>query len=163
MPAYLDIAGFKDLSSMPSSHVDELVAMAPAYLEAQLEMQSAWIDSRLAKRYAVPFHPPYPLAVRMWLARIVTPRAMQRRGVNATDEQYIDIRDDAQRAEEEVREAADAVQGLFDLPLRADTNASGISRGGPITYSEASPYVWRDGQARAGRREDRHGGGSRRG
>lgn len=160
MPPYLDIDGFRDLTTMPSAAVDELEIVAPGFLEKQLEAWSAWLDSRLSKRYAAPFSAPYPIAVRMWLARIVTPRAFQRRGVDATDEQYIDIRDDAKAAEAEVLEAANSETGLFDLPLRADTSASGISKGGPFVYSEQSPYVGFDEQRRTGRNEDRSGGGT---
>lgn len=145
---------------MPSEAVDELESVASGFLAAQLAAWSAWIDSRLSKRYATPFAAPYPIAVRMWLARIVTPRALQRRGVDANDEQYIDIRDDAKAAEAEVLEAANSEAGLFDLPLRGDTTATGISRGGPYSYSEASPYVWTDVQRSTGRDEDRGGGGS---
>lgn len=160
MPAYLDIDGFKELTTMPSEAVDELESVAPGFLNAQLAAWSAWLDSRLSKRYAAPFGSPYPIAVRVWLARIVTPRAFQRRGVDANDQQYIDIRDDAKAAEAEVLEAANSDTGLFDLPLRSNTSASGISRGGPFGYSESSPYVWTDVQRRDGRNEDRGGGGS---
>lgn len=145
---------------MPSEAVDELESVASGFLAAQLAAWSAWIDSRLSKRYATPFAAPFPIAVRMWLARIVTPRALQRRGVDANDEQYIDIRDDAKAAESEVLEAANSEVGLFDLPLRGDTTATGISRGGPLGYSETSPYVWTDIQRNAGIGEDRGGGGS---
>jgi hypothetical protein len=54
-----------------------------------------------------------------------------------------------------LKEAADAKDGLIDLPLRADTTASGISRGGPLAYTETSPYAWTDVQAETGRSEDR--------
>jgi hypothetical protein len=160
MPAYLDTAGFKNHSPMANAAVDELETVASGFLASQLESWSAWIDARLAKRYAVPFASPYPLAVRSWLARIVTPHAMMKRGVDPDDAQFAAIREDGLTALAEIREAADSNEGLFDLPLRSNTAASGVSRGGPLGYSESSPYVWTDRQRRTGREEDGNGEGS---
>jgi hypothetical protein len=157
---YLDLDGFKDHATIPPEWIDELEASWPGFTERQLELFSAFIDARLSKRYDAPFASPYPLAVKGWLARLVTPRVLWRRGVNALDQQYLDIRDDARAVELEMKEAADSVDGLYDLPLRADTSASGISKGGPMGYSEASPYVWKDVQASSARDEDRNGSGS---
>lgn len=146
---------------MPSEVVDELQAIAPGWLEAKLATRSRWIDARLGKRYAVPFDAASPPeCVRDWLARIVTLSAFLRRGVDPTDGQFVEIKADAEKAEAEILEAATAETGLFDLPLRGDTTASGVSRGGTRAYTEASPYVGHDRQAAAGHLEDRNGGGS---
>lgn len=157
---YLDKAAFAILTVMPAESVDAIEMVAPGWIDGQLTYWSGWIDSRLRKRYAAPFSAPYPEAVTGWLARIVTVRCFLRRGVDPTDLQFEEIKADADRAMEEIKEAADSNEGLFDLPLRADTTASGISRGGPFGYSEQSPYVWTDGQAETGRNEDRNGGGT---
>ncbi len=149
MAAYLDIAGFKLLTLAPSVYVDEIEAPAagePGWMSAQLAYWSAWIDSRLAKRYAAPFQAPYPVAVTGWLARIVTLQLYLKRGVDATDNQYEDIRRADEEARAEIKEAADAKDGLFELPLRADTTVTGISKGAPFFASDASPYKWTDDQ-----------------
>ena len=52
-------------------------------------------------------------------------------------------------AKSEVTEAADSEEGKFDLPLRQDTTATGVSKGGPLGYSEVSPYTWTDRQREA--------------
>jgi phage gp36-like protein len=160
MPSYLDIAGFKSLSTMPSTDVDGVEALYPGFVLAQLEHASTRIDGRLRKRYAVPFALPYPETVKVWLAHIVTVLVMLKRGVDPNDEQFAEIKALAQQAHDEVKEAADGELGLWDLPLRADTTESGISRGGPLGYSEQSPYVAFDLQSEAGRLEDRNGRGS---
>lgn len=160
MTAYLDLAGFKGLTLMPSSYVDELEVAEPGWLDKQLAYWSSWIDARLAKRYAAPFASPYPTAVTGWLARLVTLRAMLRRGLDANDAQFETYQGDHDSAKAEVEEAANSETGLFELPLRADTTTSGISRGGPLGYSEASPYVWTDVQREAGVREDVAGSGT---
>lgn len=160
MTAYLDLAGFKDLSEMPAASIDELEVDHAGWVDAQLGYWSRQIDARLAKRYATPFESPYPLAVQGWLARVVTVRALRRRGVDANDEQYADMKADAEAAWAEIREAADSNEGLYELPLRADTTETGISRGGPYSYSEQSPYVWTDRQAATGRDEDAAGDGT---
>jgi len=160
MPAYLDLNTFKALSTLPPEFVDEVEARYPGFITKQLESHSALIDARLRKRYAVPFSTPYPVAVELWLARVVTVPVWMRRGVDPNDEQFAEAKASADAAWEEMREAADSHEGLFDLPLRANTTESGISRGGPFGYSEASPYVWTDEQRRTGRREDASGGGT---
>ena len=87
--AYLNIDGFKLLTLMPGVHVDAIETVSPGWVDAQLEQVSSWIDSRLRKRYAVPFVAPYPSAVTGWLARIVTVRGYLKRGVDSTDEQAV--------------------------------------------------------------------------
>lgn len=160
MAAYLTLLEFKLLSVMPAEFVDAIEAVTPGWTEAQLSLESARIDSRLRKRYDVPFGSPAPVEVQGWLANIVTLRAYTRRGFDPTDEQAAIYKDDAATALAEMKEAADSNEGLFDLPLRADTTASGISKGGPKVYSETSPYVGFDVQAATGRNEDSAGGGT---
>lgn len=158
--AYLDLDAFANLTVMPSSDVDALESAAPGWLDSQLGYWSSAIDARLRKRYEAPFAEPYPLAVQGWLSRIVTLRAYLRRGVDPLDQQFVEIKADADAAWAEIKEAADSNEGMLDLPLRADSGASGISKGGPYGYSEASPYVWMDQQGQAGREEDRRRGGT---
>lgn len=157
---YLDLAGFRGLSLMAGESIDELETIAPGWVDAQLEAASRHIDARLAKRYAAPFASPYPVAITDWLARVVTVRAMMRRGVDANDEQFLALKEDAAAAWAEIKEAADSNEGLYELPLREDTTASGVSKGGPYGYSEQSPYVWTDKQAATARDEDSAGDGT---
>jgi len=163
---YLDVAGFKGLTFMPDTHVDEVETDYPGWLLGQLTNRSRWIDSQLRKRYAAPFVAPYPETVTGWLSDIVTLRAMLKRGVLPTDAQFQEIKERHDKAEAQVHEAADSVTGLFDLPLAVGGGAltgTGVSRGGPLVYSEASPYVFRDVQVCDASREDSNGRGTTRG
>lgn len=160
MPAYLDLDGFRALTMMPSSDVDARESTDPGWLLGQLEHASRKMDTLLAKRYAVPFEAPAPLAIRDWLTSIVTFRAYFKRGIDPSDPMWDSIKEAHDTAWAELKEAADSDAGLFELPLRADTSANGVSKGGPYGYSEASPYVWTDVQAGVGRSEDRNRGGS---
>jgi hypothetical protein len=149
--AYLTTAEFKTYTVMPAVDVDALEAAAPNWLANQLLSASVHLDARLRKRYAVPFAAPVPEIVKMWVTRVVTLRAYLRRGVDASDLQFAEIKADADTAVAEVKEAADAAAGLFDLPLRADSTASAITAPSPLAYSESSPYTWTDVQAEGGR------------
>lgn len=159
--SYLTVAEFKQLSLLPGEFVDSIEDAEPGWTLAQLTQVSRLeVDGRLRKRYDVPFATPVPEAVRAWVARIVDVRVMVRRGVDPQDAQFDLIREDAAEAKEQLKEAANGQEGLFDLPVRADNNNSGIVHGAPRSYSEASPYVWMTRQAQRGRDEDATGEGS---
>lgn len=158
---YLTLDAYKNDSVLDTNRIDALETRHPGWVARQLETMSRWMDARLSKRYAVPFNEADPPAiVQAWLARLVDVRAMLRMGVDQTDEQFQEIRDEAAEVRRQLEEAANSDTGLFELPLRASTSASGVSRGGPLVYSEASPYVHLDSQESSGRREDRYGGGT---
>ncbi len=128
---------------------DDFDAIDPAFVESRLAIGTSEINGRLRKRYMAPFASPVPEAVLGWLTAIVTPELYFRRGWDPASEQGAAIIDAAKRAREEIKEAADSKEGLWDLPLREDTTDEGISKGGPLAYSEASPYEWLDVQREA--------------
>lgn len=153
--AYLTLEEFRTRTMMPQEGMDEVETCEPGFIDSQLQTVSALIDSRLRKRYNAPFPPgSVPEVVLDWLARIVTRRVYTKRGFNpSNDSSFVQAMvDDAIAAEEEMKEAADAKEGLYDLPLRVE--ASGIQKGHPFGYSEASPYVWQTIQHGRGQRED---------
>lgn len=152
---YLSVAEFRVRTLMPQSSVDELEVREPDFLQTRLNDWSAWMNARLRKRYAVPFATPYPVAVLHWLTALVTLDAYGKLGWQPSSESdSASIITPAGEAKTEIKEAADSKEGLFDLPLRANTTAEGISKGGPLSYSETSPYRWADLQAETGREED---------
>ena len=158
--SYLVLADYKKYSSLPSVDIDDVETIQTGWIDWKLKATSLRIDARLRKRYSVPFEEPYPESVCDWVARIVDPLVLKKRGVDATDEQFASIDSDAHDAWVEVKEAADAVEGLFDLPAVDTADASAISKGEPLGYSEASPYVGMDVQEELGREEDIAGEGS---
>lgn len=157
---YLTVERFVVLTAMPGVQVDRLETMAPGWLASKLTARSRWIDARLAKRYATPFVAPVPEVVEDWLARIVTLQAYLRHGVDQLDEQFQEIKADAAAAIDEIKEASEAANGLFDLPLRADAPGSAITKGAPYIYSEKSPTVWTRMQRARGREERLAGRGT---
>lgn len=147
--SYLDVAGFKTRSIMPSGDVDAVESDTSGYTLSQLTGWSSRMNSVLRKRYAVPFASPYPEVVLDWLQRLVTPRVYLKRGVNPSDAQFGEVLQDAKDAWAEIKEAADSDTGLYDLPLKEMTESSAITQGGPFSYSEPGPYDWTDVQAQA--------------
>ena len=158
--SYLDLAEYKNYSVLPSVDIDDVETIQSGWIDRKLQAISRSVDARLRKRYAVPFSSPYPDAVCDWVARIMDPLLLKKRGVDATDEQFVSIDEDAKAAKEEIKEAANAEEGLFDLPALDTADSSAISKGGPLVYSETSPYVWTDIEEETGRDEDRDGWGS---
>jgi hypothetical protein len=157
---FTDINAFKLRSNMPPEFVDALEATQAGWFAGKNESVSRWIDARLSKRYATPFTAPIPETVLVWATHLMTWEAWQRRGYDPADLSMQQAIEDAKTARDEVKEAADCADGLFELPLRADTTAPGIVKGGPFGYTEASPYVWTTKQRCAATDEDANGDGT---
>lgn len=150
MVAYLDTAGFALRTMMPAGEVEALDIASPGWLATQLETVSDVINSRLRKRYAVPFAlDSVPGVIVDMLVSIVTARAYVKRGVAPTDEQFGLVKEQADAALATLKEIADSNEGLYDIPIRDDSTATGATLGGPLGYSEAGPYDAWDRQIEA--------------
>ena len=146
--AYLTRAGFIALSIVPDTNVAQVESLYAGWVDAQLLSYSAQIDARLAKRYATPFDASSPpVAVTNWLQRLVTPRIYFKLGCDPNDAQIDALIKDADQVWAELKEAADAQSGLYDLPLRANSDASGIVKNKCRVRADASPYESTDRQA----------------
>lgn len=148
MSGYLTPAELKMYAaSVQPRWVDELEVNYPGFLTVQLASYSSIIDARLAKRYATPFSAPYPEQVKKWLAALVAPEVYRRNGYDPSDQQSALLESDRSEAFAQLRESADAVDGMFELPVRSDIPSSdGVSRGRILSSSDATPYGWLDRQ-----------------
>lgn len=128
----------------------------PPFIEQTLQDWTAYINDRLKKRYAVPFNEPVPFTVKKWLKDLATKTCYDKRGRNPASQQDQDaIEKPYDQAVTEVKEAADAKDGLFDLPLLDSApGASAVVNASPLFYSETSPYVGADIEARDGKNDD---------
>lgn len=152
MAAYLTPLQWRTRTVMPSGDCDALDIGEPGFIESSISMHQNLINDQLRKRYDVPFAEPNE-TVLGWLTALVTLHAYEKRGFNPSSEQDQRIIARAEKAEAQIKEAADSVTGLFDLPLKAsETASSGVTQGGPFGYSEASPYDWTDRQREEVRR-----------
>ena len=143
---------------MPGDFIDQLETITPGWLDNQLDRWSRHIDGRMRKRCVVPFETPTPLVILGWLADIVTVYAYRRLGVDQLDSQFASAEKDSDRTHAELKEAADGDIGLFDLPVK-EGEGSGFDKPVTRSYSEASPFVWRDKQRTDGRAQDVNGTG----
>jgi len=154
--AYLTLTEFRRGTLMPGSFVDEVESNDPGFIDQRLYLASAKIDVRLTKRYDAPFKQPYPAVVEEWLISLVTYEVWLKRGIAATDQQAEQYKADRDNARGDIESAANSEVGLFELPLRSNTDGTGITRGFPTSYSEQSPYKWMTTQRRIGREEDKN-------
>lgn len=155
--SYLTVQEFRTRTTMPQADVDEVELSETGYILARLAARTARINAQLRKRYAVPFVAPVPEVVLDWLTTVTTPDIWLKRGVNPSDAQVAAIFAMADKAWAEIEKAADSETGLYDLPLREDTTATGISQGTPMSSSQQSPYAWIDDQRTAAVTEDSNG------
>lgn len=102
---------------------------------------------------------PVPEIVLGWLTTLVTVDEYTKRGANFQDPGLDWLKEALQTVLEEVKEAADSKDGLFDLPSSEDTD-SAVTTGGPLGCSDASPYAWQDRQACLGSAQDGNRGPS---
>lgn len=161
---YLTLSTFKVRTLMAPMEVDYVEQDSPGFVEARIAIRTSWIHQRLRKRYGntMPFGSAVPgqdvpEIILGWLTAMVTWEVLRRRGVNPQDPGVQTFLDDFTTAEAECKEAADSETGLFDLPITETATSdggSGVSTGGPLGYSEQSPYVWMSKQRAAGARED---------
>ena len=135
---------------MLGEDVDRLETRYPGFLQAQLDDETDWIKARLRKRYVTEGFDASPPGIALkWLNAIVTLTAYDKRGLDTLSPEGLRTVKASEDAKAEIKEAADAEGGLFDLPLRSDVQASGISQGSPLGYAEQSPYTAFDRQREA--------------
>lgn len=141
---------------MAVEDVDAIEMSQGGFLQSQIDISSSRVNAQLRKRYAVPFADPVPEIILDWVTRMVTRRAYGKRGFNpSSDASFMQlVYEDGKAAEEELTLAANAVDGLYDLPLKQSSSESGIVYGSPRSYSETSPYAWQTHQYNKARRED---------
>lgn len=94
-----------------------------------------------------------------WLVDLVNWDMMVRRYRNSQDPAIEDFKRRFDQAMAEITEAANSRDALFDLPPVEDAD-SAVTTGGPLVYSETSPYVWQDEQRCTGIQQDRNRTGS---
>jgi len=162
MPSPLTKTEWIKRTIMPPEDVATIEAAFPDFLQSRLNGAWSWIAARLAKRYdvaAMAASPPE--IVLLWITNLVTLDAYAKRGFNPSSEMdQVSIVKPADDAKAEVKEAADSQAGLFDLPLlESKVGTSGVTLGGPLGYSETSPYAWIDVQEYDGRADDVAGRG----
>jgi phage gp36-like protein len=158
---YLSLAEFKQrVEFMRPEDVDGLETQRAGVTIEVLTDWSEYIDSRLDKRYGTPFTGTIPRVVLRWLVDLSTPSLMNMRGYNADDSAMVRMQARFDQAQADIKEAASSKDSLFGLPATDGSDGSGIAHGGPLSYSEASPYVSADRQEREGRREDLCGSGT---
>jgi hypothetical protein len=139
---FLEIDEFKQATVMPPSDVAFVEQERPGYIATRLAWWSAMIMARLRKRYPKGFTSPYPLALKVWLCAIVTVEAYEARGWNASDAQTKEILDAETDAHAEIKEAANGVAGLFDLPVSQADDTTAITAPKPLSYTEQDPFTW---------------------
>jgi hypothetical protein len=94
-----------------------------------------------------------------WLVSLLNLDVMRKRGVNPQDPMVELMVSEVENVRKEVQEAANGKDGLWELPVSEDGGGARTT-GGPMFYSEASPYVSADLQEREGHCEDLRGRGT---
>jgi hypothetical protein len=156
MTTLLTTDRYRRLARVPTDWIDALAGDDPQWVDAQLELESAYVSSLLGKRYDVS-KLAGSVAAQRWVAALVDEAVQMRRGFDATDQSAATYTEHANRAREDLLKAASAVDGLFDLVL---LDGTGISKGGMISYCETSPFLGARIQRTKGRQEDRQGRGT---
>lgn len=150
MPAYLTLVQYRAITTLDGSIVDLCVAKGKD-VQRWLDLSSAHIRSRLVKRYLIDWtevaNQPVPDKIIEWLILLVDIPVCKCTG--AVPEGRVDdwVREDEKRVNDELKEAADADNGLFELPLR-ETGPSAVYIGVPHVVASQMPWDYYDRLAR---------------
>lgn len=162
MSALMTVDEYKLRSVLPDEYVAAIEARKPGWTAQQLAGVTAEVYAALSKRYVTPFSVDHEVP-RLWAAAIVDARVLIRRGVDPDElaPEVAAIFEAATTARAQIQSASDSETGLFELPLRSNdpTSPTAVTRGGPFSYSETSPYVFTDSQRERGRDDDASGRG----
>lgn len=156
---YVTFAELKEGSEFDPAEWDELNTRRPATVTAWLTLTQTLIDDPLRLRYAVPLAttPPSlvpdptlaPKTVKAWQIVLMDAKFLRHRrtpGAEATSD--ADISAEAAAVMLAIAAAADQDRAAHpELPLRSDTSASGVSKGGPMMVSPTTLYGYFDQQA----------------
>jgi hypothetical protein len=149
MSCYVTVQDVMDFGILLQEDIDFLEVRYPGITLRTATKVSGNFDGRLAKRYGVPFVAPFDDGLVDAVAGEVSCRLLYKRGVNPESPQAVRADKAHETAEAWVKEAANSKDGLIEL-VRTQSNPRGetsISKGGPLGYSETSPYAWIDVQA----------------
>lgn len=155
---YLTVAELKAASAFDPIEWDELTVRRPATVDLWLRLTQGQIDDPLRLRYAVPFAttPPAlapdpsraPVAVKLWQATLMDGLFLQHRrtpGAEGLPDATIEARATAALAS--IAAAADQDRPAHpELPLRSDTAATGVTKGGPLMVGPTTLYGFFDQQ-----------------
>lgn len=150
MAGYFDVDYLKTMGSVPEAVIDEFEVANPGRLAKMIEAVSRLIDSYLFKRYATPFGDPVPEAVKFHGTQILSHQLRVIIGFDPgsrQDEQIVDARNAAFAW---LEQAANARDGLVELPLRepatGEKDASGVARRKARAFSYRSAIDWHRAQ-----------------
>ena len=133
------------------SDVDRVEVRYPGITAARLATAHARLNSKLMKRYRLPFTTPVP-EVLVWYESVVVSHELlvALRGANPDSSQLDEAGKLLAEAQEWLKAAVDPEHGDVELrAAEAGLGPSAINAGGPYGYSEASPYTWTDRQVDA--------------
>lgn len=131
--------------------VDRVEARFPGITAARLATAHARLNARLQKRYRLPFLTPVPECLVWWEAVVVSYELLtDLRGLNPESGQGPRLEQAYQEAKEWLTAAVDSEHGDVELrSAEAPLGAAAVNAGGPLGYSELSPYTWSDVQIEA--------------
>lgn len=156
---YITFAELKEASAYEPADWDGLNARRPNTVASWLRLTQSAIDDPLRLRYAVPFvtTPPSqapdpalaPATLKRWQIALMDARFLRmRRETGADVSEDADLLAEADAVRKEIEAAADTSnEPHAELPLRADTTATGVSRGGPLMATFATFHGFFDAQA----------------
>jgi hypothetical protein len=148
--AYVDRDYVGHVTPFRRPAIEQLELEQPGTFDAVATAISRIFDAKLAKRYATPFLVDVPEAIRWNVAQVVAAELFHAAGYSPGSEQVEIVEKKKADALTWLDSAANAKDGLVELPLReAPPDTSGVIKGIPLVSSEPSPYDWIDVQAEA--------------
>ena len=147
-PGPLGTAVFSWSSNGGITNVATGVPTAPTVLLGNTGMSAVFPAGSYDTTNVYAAAPPVPETILRWVTTLVTHDVLRRHGVNTLDPLMAGLVEEVKVVQSEIEEAANSQTGLFDLPVSEDEQ-SAIGTGGPLAYSEQSPYRWTELQVQS--------------
>ena len=150
MAGYFDVDYLRTMGSVPDSVLTDFDEANPGRLLAIIESISRLMDSYLFKRYATPFQDPVPEIVKFHGAQIMSHQLRLIIGFDPGSRQDEEIVNARNAAFTWLEQAANARDGLVELPLRepeaGKQDVSGVGRKKVRAFSYLSAIDWHRAQ-----------------
>lgn len=138
--ADLSFVDLDEYCELPRAYIAEA---GQAFVNRQISLLRGSIYNRLRRLYSIDsMVQSEPDIIKLWIAALVVLKIYRKRGIDPTDLQFQEFKEQAAFIEQQIDAAANAESGLYDLPL-LNSNESAKRKIKVLSSNQADPGAWK--------------------